>query len=166
MFKIKLIPHEDILESELNEVISLKSKQWCFGFDEQKEWIEKNLKSTDLHVILKKSDMDVAYLNLIDINLYVNGIQKKGFGIGNVCAVERGRGYGFKLMSEVNEILCNLDRIGFLFCKKPLVKYYRSLGWFELNENQFKITCSKIYAMVFNVQDQQNLKIDYYGAVF
>lgn len=166
MFQVKLIQHKDILESDLKEVISLKSKQWCFSFDEQKEWIEKNLKSTDLHVILKMNDMGVAYLNLIDINLFVNDIQKKGFGIGNVCAVDRGKGYGFKLMSEVNKILFNLDRIGFLFCKKPLVKYYRSLGWFELNENQFKVTCSKTYAMVFNIHDQQNLKIDYYGVVF
>ena len=166
MFKIKLIPHKDILESELNEVISLKSKQWSFGINEQKKWIEENLKNTDLHVILKENDIGVGYLNLIDINLYVNGIKVKGFGVGNVCAVEKGKGYGFKIFSEANKIISEFDRIGLLFCKKPLLKYYKNLNWIELSDDQFKMNTEDVHTLVFNINVTHNLKIDYDGVLF
>ncbi|OTG80196.1 hypothetical protein B9T33_09775 [Acinetobacter sp. ANC 5054] len=166
MFEIKLIPHKDILESELNEVISLKSKQWGFGINEQKQWIEKNLNNNDLHLILKENDLGVAYLNLIDINLYLNDKQIKGFGVGNVCAIERGKGYGFKIMKEANKIISDLDRIGLLFCKEPLVKYYKSLDWLELNDGKFEINLKNTHCLFFNIQNYRDLKLSYDGLIF
>ena len=102
MFHIKLIVHKEITEDELNEVSRIKSAQWHYSYEEQLQWIKKNIKDTDIHVLLSLDGRNIAYLNLIDIELFVEGVAVKGFGIGNVCAIQKGKGFGFVLMKEVN----------------------------------------------------------------
>lgn len=166
MFKIKLIRHENITEADIEEVVSLKSTQWHFDFKEQLHWIQKNLKKSDYHVLLMDNDICVSYLNLVDIDLKVNGIYEKGFGIGNVCAIERGKGYGFYLMKETNKIIKNSNKIGLLFCKNPLLRFYENLNWKQISRDQYKIDCKDINVMVFNVLVNQKMVFEYDGLLF
>ena len=166
MFHIKLIKHQDITEIDIKEIVNLKSKQWKFSLDRQLQWIKKNIKNSDLHVILYLKNKSVAYLNLINIDLVVNDIPKKGLGVGNVCAIEKGKGYGFELMKEVNKTISDLNKIGILFCKTPLLKYYNSLNWKVLKQNQYRIDCGNSKVMVFNIDIGEETIIDYDGILF
>lgn len=166
MFEIKLIRHQNVTEQDIKEVVDLKSKQWNFSLDKQMLWIKNNIKNSDLHMLLLLDKKSVAYLNLIDVDLIVNGMLRKGLGIGNVCAIEKGKGYGFELMKEANKIISSLNKIGFLFCKEPLLKFYHSLGWRELESKNYKIRGDSLKVMVFNIKYDNEFLIEYDGIIF
>lgn len=160
MFEIKLVKHQDVTDKDIKEVVDLKSKQWNFDLDKQIQWINSNIKDSDFHVLLLLDKKNVAYLNLIDIDLFMEGKVVKGLGVGNVCAIEKGQGYGFKLMEAANKIIIELNKVGLLFCKEPLLKYYSSLGWVELNLDEYEINCGNSKVMVFNTKDSVFVKYD------
>ena len=164
MFDIKLIKHQDLTESDVREVIDLKSKQWDFNFEKQLQWIKDNIKKSDLHMFLLLDNESVAYLNLIDIDLIVDDIPMKGLGVGNVCAIKKGKGFGFELMKEANKVITQSDKIGLLFCKEPLLKYYSFLNWTELSQAEYKINCGNSKVMIFNTK--KNLFLKYDGIIF
>ncbi|OTG66886.1 hypothetical protein B9T25_08895 [Acinetobacter sp. ANC 4470] len=166
MFQIRLIKHQDATGQDIKEIVDLKSKQWDFSLDKQLQWIKDNIKNSDFHMLLLLDNKSVAYLNLIDIDLVVNDISKKGLGIGNVCAIEKGKGYGFELMKEANKTISDLNQIGLLFCKEPLLKYYSSLNWKELKRNEYRIKCENSKVMVFNINMSEKLIVDYDGILF
>ncbi|WP_151830069.1 GNAT family N-acetyltransferase [Acinetobacter junii] len=166
MFEIKLIKHQDVTDQDIKEVIDLKSKQWSFSLDKQMQWIKNNMKNSDFHMLLLLDKKSVAYLNLIDIELIVNGITRKGLGVGNVCAIEKGKGYGFELMKEANKIITNLNKIGFLFCKEPLLNFYNSLGWEELEPKNYNVRGDNLKVMIFNIKYDNEFLIEYDGIIF
>lgn len=160
MYEIKLIVHKEITENELNEIIRIKSAQWYYSYADQLQWINKNIKDSDIHVLLSLDGQNVAYLNLIDIDLFIEEMVIKGIGIGNVCAIEKGQGYGFKLMEVANKTIIELNKVGLLFCKEPLLKYYSSLGWVELDQTEYSINCGDSKVMVFNTRNGVFVKYD------
>ena len=166
MFQVKLIKHQNTTAQDIKEIIDLKSKQWDFSLDSQLQWIKKNIKNSDFHMLLMLDNKNVAYLNLIDIDLIVNGISKKGLGVGNVCAIEKGKGYGFELMKEANRTISNLNKIGLLFCKESLLKFYSSLAWKELKQGQYRINCEDSNVIVLNIDICEGIVIDYEGVLF
>ncbi|WP_089604234.1 GNAT family N-acetyltransferase [Acinetobacter piscicola] len=166
MFEIKLIKHQDVTEQDIKQVVDLKSMQWNFSLDKQIQWIKNNIKNSDFHMFLLLNGKGVAYLNLIDIDLIVNGISRKGLGIGNVCAIEKGKGHGFELMKEANKVISNLNQTGLLFCKEPLLKFYHSLGWEELAPKSYKVKGDNLKVMVFNIKYDNNFFIEYDGIIF
>lgn len=123
------IQHNTISDDMLNEVIQIKSVAWDFSVDSQFKWIEDNLKENDLHILLKVEGEFVAYLNLIDISVILDDIPIKGWGVGNVCAKIRGKGYGQLLMRKTNDLILESGRIGLLFCKNELVDFYAGYSW-------------------------------------
>lgn len=168
MYSIKMKLHMDMSKLDLDEVIIIKSKQWPYSYHEQLEWMTKNLKDTDIHVVLIKDEKNVGYLNLIDINIIVNNNLTKAFGIGNVCAVSRGQGFGYELMKLVNKYIIQSKNIGLLFCKEPLLKFYHKLDWSRLENKNFKVVDKGLEAMIFNRQFSlsENFYIEYDGVIF
>lgn len=125
------VQHNSISNDLLNEVIRIKSVAWDFPVDSQIKWIEENLKETDLHILLKVGGEFVAYLNLIDVSLFVDDVPIKAWGVGNVCAKIKGKGYGQLLMRKTNDLILENERIGLLFCKKELDRFYSSCSWIK-----------------------------------
>jgi len=138
----------------LEDIIRIKSVAWPYDVEKQTAWINNNISENDLHVILRKKEENVAYLNLIDITLGVNDKEHKGYGIGNVCAIEKGKGYGLKLMLQVNKLLKDEQRIGLLFCKPALVKFYESAEWQLIDKCKVfvRLEDSDIMTMAYNLQ--------------
>jgi len=165
MFRLKLIKHEFITEQDIKDIIFIKSKQWDFDSYSQRKWILENIKETDLHLILTLDNKNIAYLNLIDIDLKVNNINKQGLGVGNVCAIEKRKGYGFELMKQAIDFIRGEGRIGLLFCKDPLVKFYKSLGWQLLKKNQYNDRLES-NIMILNIDHSENVSIIYTDKFF
>ena len=152
MYSMKIKAHKDMNKLDFEEAIEIKSKQWAYGYYDQYVWMKKNLQKSDLHVFLKKNNRNVAYLNLIDIKVSINhdDIKIDAIGIGSVCAICRGYGYGNEIMSLVNEYIIRENKIGLLICKRPLLKFYKNLGWYQLNHENYDIGLNDLKLMIFN----------------
>ena len=152
MFSLKVIRHADISKNELDEIIRIKSVAWPYPYEKQLEWISQHLKNSDLHLILLKNNEAVAYLNLIDIEIEIDHKLYNAFGVGNVCAIEKGKGYGNELMSQTNHYLLLNNKIGLLFCKEGLVSFYRKFGWNKVEKInlQMAFNSSNVVSMIYN----------------
>lgn len=166
MFHIKVIKHQDITKQELDEVIAIKSKQWHYNYEQQLNWINSNIKENDIHILLQLGNSVVAYLNLIDIDVEINENSIKGYGVGNVCAIEKGKGFGFEIMKEANSYILDSKKVGLLFCKQPLLRFYKSLSWNEVEPKNYKINGKDLNVMIFNVVLNENMFVVYNGIDF
>lgn len=152
MFKLKVIQHATISKSHLDEIIRIKSVAWIFPFEKQLDWISINLKDSDLHLLLYKDDKAVAYLNLISIELIIDTITYNALGVGNVCAIEKGKGYGTELMKLTNQYIANENSIGLLFCKTSLIDFYKMFDWIIIEKTKLNLSfhSENIITMLFN----------------
>lgn len=166
MYHIKFVKHADMTQLDLLQVVNLKKKQWNYTVDEHLKWIAKNLRASDIHVFLILENKNVAYLNLIDINIVIDNKVNVGWGVGNVCAIERGRGFGYELMSEANKYILQSKKIGFLFCRVKLLNFYEKLGWISLTQHHYMKVSNELKAMVLNLELKKNTHIEYNGQPF
>lgn len=166
MYSIKMKLHMDMTKLDLHEVILIKSKQWQYNYHEQLEWIDKNLKASDIHIFLTLDNKSVAYLSLIDLNIFVNNKIVSCWGVGNVCAVERGKGFGYEIMKEANNYISDSARVGLLYCKPKLLDFYYNLNWTELSKDNHIRVSKELKAMVFNLDLSKNTTINYDGQIF
>jgi len=167
MFKSLLIPHKKITSTLLNEIIQIKSIAWPYNYEKQLKWIHGNLKSTDIHVLLYREESLVGYLNLIEIEFKIDGNLKNGFGIGNVCAKEKGKGWGKELISETNSYLIQTNKIGLLFCKDLLVNFYKINNWRKIEKEKITLLFNNkfIQTLIFN-WDNGFQNLEYTGRPF
>lgn len=167
MFRLSLIPHSDISGDILNEVIRLKSICWPYSYDDQLKWMHENLKGSDIHVLLSLDDRHVGYLNLIEINVVINGKTVSGLGVGNVCSEIRGNGWGTELMLRTNNILRKYRKTGLLFCRNRLVNFYGMCKWKKIDSSKMsvKFDCINIVSMYFNYDEPIEL-LEFTGSLF
>lgn len=167
MFDVRYIPHSQITPDILDEIIGVKTIAWPFSYESQSEWIKNNLSDSDVHVILLIDKKIFAYLNLIEIDIEIDSTSSSGYGVGNVCAAERGKGWGGKLLSSVNTYLTDNNRVGMLFCKKELINFYSSSDWKLINHSDhfFSDLDEKTYVLLYNVPENFK-KLQYFGKSF
>lgn len=167
MYNLKLIPHKEITSEQLDGIIKIKSKTWPYNFEKQLEWINFNLKKTDIHVLLSLNEKDIAYLNLIKIKFKIDGNLKDGFGIGNVCVLEKGKGWGKKIMTQINLFLKQRNKIGLLFCKNSLVNFYNINDWRLIDKKKMSLSFNNESkeTMIFNC-DNEFQYLEYLGKTF
>ncbi len=167
MFELQIVKHADLMPNDLDEIIRIKSAVWPYSYTQQIKWINDNLKSGDYHCILRSENFPVAYMNLIEMNFLLDTKLTVGIGIGNVCTVVRGKGYGKAIMKEVSNYLITTDQIGLLFCKEALIPFYEKCGW-KLIDNSSVSSSSlniPIYTMGFLLPNIFN-KLIYSGRLF
>lgn len=160
MYSLKIIQHAEVTKVELDTIVKIKAVAWPYPYDEQLNWIDNNLDKDDFHVLLMlNSEEPVAYLNLVNKKIQVNGNKFDTYGIGNVCSVESGKGFGTLLMKEVTNYILKKNRVGILFCKKKLVSFYTKFGWIE--KKILKEDTTTIISMVFNLPVTNNAEVLY-----
>lgn len=130
--ELEIIKHRDILFRDVIRAIVIKSVAWPYPIESQIKWIVDNLDEEDEHVFLKEGTEVLAYMNLVKITFTVNATDYMAFGIGNVCASEKGKGYGRELMTRVNDYIKQNKHCGLLFCRTALVPFYKLYGWIEV----------------------------------
>jgi hypothetical protein len=169
---LTVTPHHRADVSLLHRIAVLKSKAWPFTVEEHISWMEKNTNDNDLHVFLTNKEGDLAYLCLIPTEVFIDGIPRSGYGVGNVCAGEKGKGHGLCLMLEVNALLNEANRVGLLFCRQHNVPFYNKCGWqlvspaaLELTITNGNIDTQSVYTFLYGGDDKIK-KICYVGKVF
>ena len=133
--EFEIIKHRDILFRDILRAIAVKSVAWQHPLESQIKWIIDNIEDDDEHVFLKEESKDLAYMNLVRITFTANDTDYMAYGIGNVCAAEKGRGYGRELMNKVNDYLKEKKMCGLLFCRDALVPFYKLYGWEEVKRD-------------------------------
>lgn len=167
MFRLKYLRHDQITPNIIDQIIKVKSVAWDFNYESQKDWIKYNLKDADIHMLLFQEEKVIAYLNLIELDISVDALNYKAYGIGNVCAFKKGKGWGKELIKQTNKYLIKNNKVGLLFCREKLVNFYSKNDWVIINSNQ--LTLSKedleIYTMLFNLPNKFK-NITYLGHYF
>jgi len=165
--KTLYIKHDSLSADALLNICSIKSIAWPYSIDSQIEWIKKEIHSNDLHVMQYINNKLSAYMNLIAIEIIIDSERQFAFGIGNVCASEKGKGYGSVLMDNVGKYLVKNKKAGLLFCKSSLVKFYNTHGWKLLDKQtvHLEFDNKNIETMVYNIPVDYSL-IEYMGNAF
>lgn len=167
MFDIFFVEHNKLTRYLLNEIVKVKMAAWPISYNEHCKWIDSNLKSRDIHVLLYDGNKALAYINLIEIAINIDHFELNGFGVGNVCAIEKGKGWGKELILFVNKYLIDNNKVGLLFCKDKLVKFYKDNGWILASNEQIKHlkTSVGITSLVYNTPDNF-IQLKYDGIPF
>lgn len=167
MSKLVLISHKNLIEEQLDQILRIKSVSWPYTYEQQLEWMKHNIKDSDIHVLLyNDKDILIAYLNLIDIKLYIDNQKVQALGIGNVCALERGKSWGKDLILRTNEILKSKKMMGILFCKDELLKFYLENDWLLISPENLKIKKEKeVNTLIYN-REYDFEYLEYYDLLF
>ena len=139
MYEIKIIKHSEITKEFLDKIIIVKNAAWPYSNEEQEQWIKENINELDIHTLLLENGKPLAYINLIKIHFSIDARPVSGFGIGNVCALEKGKGWGKYILKGVNQFLDINNQIGVLFCKEVLVEFYLKNDWVLVEKEKLSI---------------------------
>lgn len=165
--ELEVIKHRDILFKDVLRAIAVKTVAWPHPLESQVRWMLDNIDDNDEHIFLKDGSCDLAYMNLVPITFIVNNTEYMAYGIGNVCAMEKGKGYGNELMRQVNAYLEEKRFAGLLFCKPALVPFYNKHGWVDIARKICDVpTLTKdIHVMTYLIPDSAN-RLIYHGKLF
>ncbi|WP_321317226.1 GNAT family N-acetyltransferase [Labilibaculum sp.] len=165
MQNLRIVKHQDVSDDEVLRICNIKSAFGAYSIESQEEWMDNHLKNNDIHFLLYENNELIAYLNLIDIHISINSELINAYGIGNVCSKINGRGYGKKLLLELNNFLLSNNKIAYLFCKDSLVDFYKKYNWILLKNDNSKIIQNDIKSMLFNFSGEIDC-LEYRGDLF
>lgn len=152
-YQVEIHTHFNLSKDKLLEIIDIKSVRWNYSAEQHLDWIHKNIQANDIHILLYLENQLIAYTNLVNVSAEINNEKKISFkGIGNVCTLASGKGYGNLLMEAVNKILIQNNWKGILFCKDHLVKYYEKFSWKLVESSKIKSDFNEINMMIFNCE--------------
>lgn len=158
MNKLQIVRHGDLSIKEAFDIIEIKSTAWPYDADSQFQWMIRNLQENDLHFLLRdaKDGNITAYLNLVELEAdFDDNVKVSCWGLGNVCAREKGKGKGREIMLSLNDYIKNNNLTALLLCKDKLIGFYKRVGWEEL-ENQAGLT-TDIHVMQFGASLHKKL---------
>lgn len=152
--------HSKVSSQEVLNICKIKSIFGKYSLDSQLKWLDNNINQDDIHFMLQEESSLVAYLNLIKISVEINNKQYNCLGIGNVCSIKKGKGYGKVIMEKLNIYLTHNNIIGLLFCKDELVPFYKLFHWDLICAENVTILLNdiNINTMVFNKTNIYSIK--------
>ena len=143
---------------DLAEICKLKMIAWPYPLVRQMEWISKNIKKNDLHLMLFDNGL-AAYLSLIDIRVEIDGSVKKGYGLCTICSREPGQYYGVKLIEYATAFIQDEKRIGLGFASKDWVaNLYDQFGWELIEKDKLNYPFDNTFNTVYLGSEFKNLK--------
>jgi len=141
-FCVKHIQHSNMNTGNVDRIVRLKQQYWPYSYEMQKKWIEENLNSSDSHLCIETASSElVGYLNLVKVNIILDGVNTSAIGIGNVCVdkLYLKKGIGLLLINVANYFLKNIALNGVLLCKEKEIDFYSKAGWSLLNRESTEI---------------------------
>ena len=129
--------------------------------------MEENLKVGDVHAFSVSNEKIMAYLNLVEIEIKINDVIKNAYGIGNVCAREPGKGWGSEIIRRTNMYIKQINKIGLLFCKNSLTRFYKLNSWELIEKDKVRLSFNneKVETMIFNYEEDLS-SVQYLGKPF
>lgn len=154
--------NKELSVQEKNDIINLKEQYWKHGICSQLEWMDKNIKDGDIHLIARGTDGFIcAYLNIVQLNVLVDERKIQCLGIGNVCVDSKYKhnGLGSELCKKANTIIREKGQQGILLCKKSLLPFYDKCNWKVIRPMEVYIESQK-YVQEVMVYPEMNQEIE------
>ena len=169
--KLKIIikKNTNLKEEYFKKIALLKGQKWKFRIKSQMEWMKKNLKPLDVHIIIILGKKIVGYTMLRIRNLTINQKTRCKYIYFDTHIVDkkyRGKLINNKriskiLMNKSKEIIKKKKLIGILHCEKKLVNYYLRNSWKVVKKGKIKIKKkNKAFILVFP-KIKQNFNYDF-----
>ena len=152
--RFEYIKHSQVNDELLSKIIALKNIHWHYTFEEHLNWMARNLKSDDVHVLMYEDDILVAYMNLVEVNIIIDHKKNTFLGIGNVCSRKKGFGHGGLLLQQVSDYIFSKNKIGILLCKDSLIDFYINKDWKLVDKNNVKADFNLLNTMILDFNNQ------------
>lgn len=156
----KVIISKRLTNKQLSEVSLMKSIRWIkYSATEHRLWLMEKSNLMDDHLLIYEEDILVAYAQF-KTNITIQNIKmhKPFVGVGNVCSIRSGKGYGRLLLKEIKNFIMVNDVNGILFTTFDKTEYYIKGGWQIIDLNILQGTNETI-AMIFS-KERINLTND------
>mgnify|MGYP000882283822 CR=1 FL=1 len=157
--KWQIIKHGDTDLEMLIKIAGIKDQHWTHGIDSQIEWINKNIRYDDYHLLGYVDEKTVAYISIVHVNVSIDEKLLECLGIGNVCVdVEFGKNrLGSRLVCEANRFILDSGFTGILLCKSELIPFYKKNGWNVLEYNE-AIVAGIPYDKIVMILENESLR--------
>lgn len=166
--KNNVIISKRLTEQQLSEISLLKSKRWVrYSVMEHRIWLTEESNLNDDHLLIYEREILVAYAQLKrNINIQNMETHKPFLGVGNVCTIESGKGYGRVLLNEINNFILGIDTNGILFTTYEKTGFYIKGGWRIIDLNIVKGNDFTIAMILSNERVNLKNEIGYLGDLF
>jgi len=137
---VRYILQEELDDVMLEKIIALKQQHWNYTRDSHKQWIDENLYKNEFHLCVELSTGQIiAYLNVVNLEVFCNEKQTEFLGVGNVCVDKMfsGKGLGLLLIQIVDFFIRQIGKPAVLLCRKNLSEFYNKAGWHEFYGKTF-----------------------------
>lgn len=140
-FEVQFCETQELSERDFRSIIAIKQQHWDYSIDSQIKWFRKNIFDNDFHIIIKQGERIIAYLNLVNVNVFIDEKEYLALGVGNVCVDKeyKGLGWGLILIRIVNSLIKRQKRFGLLLCKDNLIGFYSKGDWKLFNVSKVRI---------------------------
>ena len=153
---LKSIISHKLTNKEINEICSLKDKQWKFGIKSQFKWFKDNIKKYDLHNLFYIRSKLIGYTLLRKRTYKIKNQNKnKQYLLFDTLIIDkkyRDIKLSSLLMNFNNIIIKQSGFLSFLICNDKLVNFYKKNTWKKLNKKKFYIADHPFLTngMIFN----------------
>lgn len=147
-------------KKEITQICLLKNTFWKYNLKNQLLWFSKNIKSKDIHNMIKFRDKILGYTCLRNRTFLINNIKEKYLLFDTLIIDKKIRGKKISkvLMNFNNDVIIKTKRISFLFCRKKLISFYKNNGWKQTTSRSAKvIDHNKCIYKVLKFNDFHNL---------
>lgn len=146
----------DLSKKIIKEIYKIKDSFWKYGKNSQKLWFRNNVKKNDIHNLLIYRNKLVGYTLLRKREMKICKKKRTNYFLIDTVIIRkdnRKKGLGNELMKLNNSVLLKYKKVGFLLCKKKLIKFYSKFSWNKITNKKFMFNNVKVNknGMVFNL---------------
>lgn len=148
----EFVQHKKCSENIFIEISRLKDEFWHYPIEEHLRWMEKNLDSDDIHLLLRNEKNDlIGYLNLVNLSCQAENVSISCIGIGNVCVKReyQQQSIGYLLVKLTEYHLLKNKKTGVLLCKDSLAAFYNKCKWIQYSGNKFSASGDRLTCNLF-----------------
>lgn len=136
--KVKVIKHHELTDDMERTIANFKNETWVYTIESQVRYLRDNCNIDDLHLILLFDNEIVSYLCIHNIDIVIDGVINRVFGIGSVCTSPKNRGNGYsKMLLEYSDNLLLKGYPSVLLCQDGLIDFYEKFNWILSERNHF-----------------------------
>lgn len=141
-YKIYNILYKNLSKIQIENIIQLKSQFWKYSYNEQKEWIEKNIKNEDTNILIYKNNKLICYGVILNRNCKI---------IDSIIVDKNNKNFGYGSIL-IKYITNYIKHNGFLLCEKKNINFYKKYGWTIDNTINVinKNIDNNLYKMIYN----------------
>lgn len=142
IFDLKQTKH--LNQKDLLSILKIKDEEWKFGIFSQKKFFKKNIKKTDIHILLYKSPQKKELVGYTCFRLREFFLLKKKINYMLLDSIIikkkfKKKKYGRELMKFNNKLIKKQKLPSFLFCNHKNEKFFQLFKWKSEQSQNYKI---------------------------